>query len=125
MSRTESLAQTSHAAQLIGALFDEVVVPLAEVRRARGAPPYFPREREAGATTYLEPPRLRAMRPCDYALQGGTSDGLLHALATLWAEQGDAELAEIVPRLREIARALAHERQQSDGTVDVLCYTLF
>lgn len=125
MSRTESLAQNSHAAQLIGALFDDVVAPLAEARRARGAPPYFPLEREAGATTYLAPPRIRAMRPCDYALHGATPDGLLDALATLWAEQGEAELAALVPRLREIARALADERAQSDGTVDVLCYTLF
>lgn len=125
MSQTEPPTPTARAAQLIGALFDEQVTPLAEARRRAGAGPYFPLGKDPRASTYFVEPRLRTMAPADYALSGSTAEGLLDALAASWAAQGETELVALVPRLREIAGVLAQQRTQSDGTVDVLCYTLF
>lgn len=120
--------QTSptHSAELAGALFDEVVIPLAEARRAAGGPPCLPLGRDEGAPTYFSPPSLGKPGPSDFELpRGGRAEGVLAALAALWAAQGDEDLLAMIPRLEALAEVLAHERPGSDGSVDVLCYTLF
>lgn len=123
MSQTESRRRS---AQLIGELFDELVVGLADERgRTPAKSPYFALSPDPSAATYYMTPRRARLSPQDYELQGGTANGLLSALSTLWTEQGDVELLPLVPRLREIAEALSAEQAESDGTVDVLCYTLF
>ncbi|MGH8548917.1 MAG: hypothetical protein ACRERU_10020 [Methylococcales bacterium] len=119
MNQTKS----DRSARLAGVLFDEVLVPLAAARRARGAQPYFPLQPDPKASSYFSPPSLRT--PSDFELRGGTAEGLLEALAALWEAQGETELAAMIPRMKEIAEALADEHAESDGTVDVLCYTLF
>lgn len=121
MNQTDS----ERSAELAGKLFDELVVPLAAARRASGAPPYFPLRPEAGASTYFSPVSPREMRPADLELRVGTAQGLLEALAASWTAAGEEELAALVPRLQAVADALALERAQSNGNVDVLCYTLF
>ena len=111
---------------LTQALFDEVVDPLAEARRAVGAPAYFPLGSEANAVTYFEQPDLTKMRPSDFELHSNDSaEGLVDALAAFWSDRGEAELAAMAPRLIEIAHALINEAAENDGNVDVLCYTLF
>lgn len=121
MSQTDS----ARSARLAGALFDEVVAPLAQERRARGKQSEFPLGPEP-ASTYFTPPGLRTMESADFEIAGGgTIDGLLEALVAHWAARGEAELVALAPRMREIAAALREEEARSDGTVDVLCYTLF
>lgn len=106
-------------------MFDERVVPFADARRSAGAATYFPLGREQGAHSYFTRPERATLRPADYELAGGTAQGVLDALAARWSEQGEAELVAWIPRLREVASLLARECSESDGSVNVLCYTLF
>jgi hypothetical protein len=39
--------------------------------------------------------------------------------------EGESDLAAMAPRLKEIAEALSQEARQGDGTVSILCYTMF
>ena len=113
-------------AELSAKLFDEVLRPLAEAKRRAGAPAYFPTGREASIASYFETPVLRAMSPSDFAFPGGgTARGLVDALVTHWAGEGEPALAAIGPRLGEIADALDRAAMQPDGSVDIFCYTLF
>ena len=112
--------------QLAGALFDEVLVPLAQARRTSGAAPYFPLQQEPSAASYFVPPSLKVMSPADFELQvGGKSEALIDALAAFWAKQGETGLAALAPRLKQLADALGDEASENDGRVDILCYTLF
>lgn len=114
------------ADDLARSLFDEVVVPAAQAIRAAGGPGYFARAGEAGATSYYEPPSLAVMQPADFDFPGGgDADGLIDAAMKYWTTQGENHLANMAPRLREIARALQDEAAVSDGEVDILCYTMF
>lgn len=111
---------------LAGALYDEVVVPLAEARRAAGKQPYFPLGGEPGAESYHVRPLARAMEPADFEFPGGgTAEGLIDALAAYWAAAGEPGLAAMAPRLKEIAELLREEAAESDGDVSILCYTMF
>ena len=106
------------------ALFDQEIIPLAEARREAGLKGYFPLSRDAHATTYFERPAVVSMQPLDFAFPGdGGADGLIDALAEFWA--AEPPLAAIAPALKEIAAALREEAVQSDGSVDVFCYTMF
>lgn len=108
------------------ALFEEAVVPLAEARRARGAPDYFPKSADPEARTYFESPACARMTAADFEFPGGgTPDGLVDALAAHWHDRGDEDLADLVPRLKAIAAALAIAPVASEGDVDILCYTMF
>jgi hypothetical protein len=118
--------ETDRSVQLAGALFDEVMVPLAKSRRASGAPPFFPLREEPGRTSYFGPPSLKVMSPADFELKvGGKSEALIDALAAHWKKQGETGLVAMAPRLKELASALGDEAAENDGKVDILCYTLF
>jgi hypothetical protein len=118
--------KTERSTELAGALFDEVMVPLAKSRRTSGAPPYFPLQEEASVASYFVAPSLKVMNPADFELQlGGKAEALIDALAAFWAKQGEAGLAAMAPRLKELADALGDEAAENDGKVDILCYTLF
>jgi hypothetical protein len=66
------------------------------------------------------------MQPADFEFPGGGSAaGLIDALTAYWAAQGETQLAAMAPRLHEIAEALRDEAAEGDGTVSVLCYTMF
>ena len=117
---------SDRSTQLAGALFDEGLVPLAKARRTSGAPPYFPLQEEASSASYFVPPSLKVMSPADFELQlGDKAEALIDALAAYWAKQGEAGLAALAPRLKELADALGDEAAENDGKVDILCYTLF
>jgi hypothetical protein len=121
-----SSTEVDRARDLARALFDEVVSPLAEARRAAGKPAFFATARDPKATTYYTEPLAGVMRPADFEFPGGGSvEGLVDALAARWAAQGEAELAAMAPRLKEIARALKDEADASDGSVSIFCYTMF
>ena len=118
--------ETERSVQLAGALFDEVMVPLAKSRRSSGAAPFFPLQQEPSRTSYFATPSLRVMRPADFELKvGGKSEALIDALAAHWAKQGESGLAVMAPRLKQLADALGDEAAENDGKVDILCYTLF
>ncbi len=121
-----SSTDEDHARKLAGALFDDVVAPLAESQRAAGKEAYFPLAGEAGAKSYYAAPMLRTMQPADYEFPGGgTAEGLVEALAQSWAVEGETGLAAMAPRLKEIAEALREEAVEGDGSVSILCYTMF
>jgi hypothetical protein len=122
MSSTEADRARATAA----ALFDDVVVPLAEARRAAGPQAYFPLGRDASAASYFDEPSLPTMQPADFELPGGgTAEGLVDALAQMWSAQGEAGLAALAPRLKQIAELLQAEAAEGDGSVSILCYTMF
>ena len=122
MSSTEQ----DRARNTAGDLFEEFVVPLAESRRAAGQQAYFAMKPTADAESYYAEPLSRTMQPADFELPGGgTSEGLVDALAALWAAQGETGLVAMVPQLKEIAQALSEEAAEGDGSVSILCYTMF
>lgn len=111
--------------QAAAALFEEAVVPLAEANRAAGKS-YFATGRDPAATSYYQQPLCRVMTERDFEFPGGgTAEGLVEALGEAWAAQGEAGLAAMKPRLMEIATALRAEAEAGDGSVSVLCYTMF
>ena len=122
MKQTE-IASSTRAS---GALFDEVLIPLADARRAACAAPYFPAWHDATASTYFTPSAVRRMTPADFEFPGGgTPEGLIDAVTAYWLANGDTTLAAASPRFKEIAAALRDEAVSDDGTVDIFCYTLF
>ena len=125
-TRTVTPSKPDRSIQLAGALFDDLLVPLAKARRNAGAPPFFPPHGEASQKSYFGPPSLEFMTPADFELDvGGKSEALIDALAAYWARRGESELAAIAPRLKQLAAALGDEASEHDGRVDILCYTLF
>ncbi len=111
---------------LVQSVFDDMVVPLANARRSAERPSYFPRSGEVGASSYFEAPSLAIMQSADFDFPGGGDpEGLIDAVAEYWRRQGEDHAAAMAPRLKEIAQALREEADESDGNVDILCYTMF
>ncbi|WP_428423769.1 hypothetical protein [Methylibium sp.] len=109
-----------------GALFDDVLVPLAEARRTSGAPPYFPPWKDATVSSYFVRSEVTRLTSTDFEFPGdGYAEGLVDSLEAWWREHGDRELAVAAPRLKAVANALRSEAVQDDGSVDIFCYTLF
>ena len=122
MSSTETIS----AETLVLSLFDEKLAPLAASRQAAGSPAYFPTDKDAGLKTYFVRPTAEVMQPVDFDFPGGaTPDGLIDALAEYWKNQGEDGLAAMSPRLKEIARAFKSELEEGDGSVNIMCYTMF
>lgn len=118
--------RSDRSIQLAGALFDEVVVPLAKARRASGAAPYFPLQEDPNTASYFVAPSLKVMSPADFEFRvGGKAEALIDDLAAHWTRQGETGLAAMTPRLKQLADALGDEAAENDGKVDILCYTLF
>ncbi|MEX0641420.1 MAG: hypothetical protein WD468_01900 [Pirellulales bacterium] len=114
------------ARRLAGALFDEVVAPLAAARKAGGSQAYFPMAGEQGAKSYYVTPTVRVMQPADFEFPGGgTAEGLVDALAEWWTAEGEIALASMAPSLKEIAETLQEQVVESDGSVSIFCYTMF
>jgi hypothetical protein len=107
-------------------LFDKAVAPLAQARKSAGEQSYFPLHGEANTISYYDEPLLNTMSAADFEFPGGGSAvGLIDALAALWTVEGETSLASMAPRLKEIALALNEEAAEGDGSVSILCYTMF
>nr|WHW29212.1 hypothetical protein [uncultured bacterium] len=111
--------------ELAGALFDEVIVPLAQARRDASIAAFGSAERDAGMATYFSEPGAPSISGTEFATSWGDAAGLVEALLVHWNDLGDSDLQVLGPRFIEIAERLAEEPAESDGSVDVLCYTLF
>lgn len=111
--------------ELAGALFDEVIVPLAQRRRDASIAAFGSAERQVEMATYFSEPGVPSISATDFSTSWGDAGGLVEALLAHWNDQGDSDLGVLGPRFLEIARRLADEPAESDGSVDVLCYTLF
>ncbi len=121
-----SPTEINRAAPLAEELFDRVIHKVAEARRAAGHQSYFPLAATRGARTYFEPAGVRVMEKSDFEFPGGgTSAGLIDALKAYWIERGDHDLAAMAPLLHELAEAVIAEFEEGDGSVDILCYTMF
>jgi len=109
-----------------GALFDEVLEPLAIGKRNAGVEPYFLSGCDATVASYFVPPMVLSMTPADFEFPGaGAAEGLINALVAHWAQEGESVLATTASRLNEIAAALSQAAAHDDGSVDIFCYTLF
>jgi len=109
-----------------GALFDEVLKPLAIGKREAGVEPYFVSGPDATVASYFVPPKVMSMTPADFEFPGaGGAEGLINALVAHWAAEGESVLATMAPRLNRIAGALSQAAAHDDGGVDIFCYTLF
>ena len=121
-----SLTEADLARELAARLFDEQVCPLAEARRTGDQKPFFASAPCAQLASYYDPPTSRVMQPADFEFPGGgTAGGLIDALAARWLGEGESGLAAMAPTLKEIAAALAKEAAERDGTISILCYTMF
>lgn len=111
---------------LAGALFDGELVPVAEARKKTDAPDYFATTPAASALSYFSAPSLAVMTAEDFEFPGdGSATGLVKALNTYWIKNGDSELSVLTPQLAVIAEMLREEDVAGDGSVDILCYTMF
>jgi len=116
----------SHVAQLAGELFDRHIGRLANDRAAAGRQEYFPLNRDPEAVTYFEQAGVDTTQASDFEFPGGgTAHGLIDALIALWSDQGETALAAMGPLLHDLADAACAEAEEGDGTVDILCYTMF
>jgi hypothetical protein len=120
MSSTESAA----AERLALAAFDDLLVPAAAAHVAAGQS-YFARGRDATVASYFGPPTRAVLTPEDFDYPVDGAQGLLDAAAGYWALQGEERLVSLVPALRAIATALRDEPDGGDGSVDIMCYTMF
>ena len=66
MSQTD----VERSTRLSGALFDEVLLPLAVARKAAGAAPYFPKWRDAQASTMENLDAIQGMSQSAHADNG-------------------------------------------------------
>src|SRR5436305_91660 len=116
-----------NSAKLAAAFFDEVLEPLARRRQSAGLDAYFPMGPAADAASYFELPfPVARMSAADFEFPGhGTTSGLIEALASHWAAEGEISLAKAAPRLQAIADALAEANKPQSADVDIFCYTLF
>jgi hypothetical protein len=121
-----SPTEINRVASLAEELYDRFIVSLADARRAAGRQTYFALSSERGASTYFEPADVGVMQPAHFDFPGGgTAAGLIDALAAYWTAQGETGLAAMVPLLHELSAAVAEEFEEGDGSVDILCYTMF
>lgn len=117
---------TPRADILAATLFDEQICRLAHDRQTAGAGAYFPLAPSAAEDTYYGAPTTGGTLEGGFEFPGGGEPAaLIDALAARWRAEGNAALAGLAPRLKEIAAALQSERSVGDGTVDILCYTMF
>lgn len=123
MSLTET--ETDRARRLAGALFDEMVAPLTMARSEGGRADYFPTVGDGSGSSYFDEPLVAEMSPADFEFAGATPEDLLDAMSAYWLAQGEAELAEMIPRMKEIAASLREAALADDGSVSILCYTMF
>jgi hypothetical protein len=121
-----SPTEINRVAPLAEELFDRIVKTIADARRAAGQQAYFPLGPDAGASSYFEPTDVRAMTPADFEFPGGgTAAGLIDALTAYWIARGENDLPAMAPLLHELSHAVAAEFEEGDGSVDILCYTMF
>jgi len=121
-----SSTETERSRRLAGELFAGAVIAIAAGRRAAGAADCFPAGFDPGRESYFEAPTAAVMQPADFAFPGGGSGaGLVTALAAHWAAAGERDLAALAPQLEKIVAALAEEAAAGDGSISVLCYTMF
>jgi hypothetical protein len=121
-----SSTKENRSKELAGALFDELVLPLAAARKDAGTQSYFPLAGEKGVSSYYDEPLLRVMQPADLEFPGGgTAEGLVEALGAYWRAQGEIGLAAMAERLKELVEPVREEVVEGDGSISIFCYTMF
>lgn len=121
-----SLIERNAAREMAADLFEQAIEPLAAARAEAGDQAYFPLTADADRESYFEMPPQGVMTAADFEFPGGgTAEGLIEALSAAWTAEGELDLAVMAPVLREIAEALREEAAAGDGSVSILCYTMF
>ena len=122
-----SSTETNRVASLAEELYGRFIVRLAEEQRAAGRLACFPLHAEPGAATYLEPVTLRVMKPADFRVPGRRNGGgpCRRAIGVLDGAGQGLDLAAMIPLLHDLSSALTRNYEEGDGSVDILCYTMF
>ena len=97
--------------------FDEVLAPVAEVVRARGA-----RLLDDGALpadSYFSQPKRMRMEPADFDLGLESGERFVDALIALWREEGITELDICRDDLIALIEEFAEEAHVSEGDAEV------
>lgn len=119
------LTETEEQTQPVIAFFDEMIKPLAERARAEGKS-FFPLGPDPQAPTYFVEPQRKVMRPDDFELRAAESpEQFVEELAALWMYEGNGELAAMVPRLAELASAMAAQEQPDAEDLPPFIYAMF
>jgi hypothetical protein len=119
-----SLTDAEHKETLAAQFFTEIIVPLADTIRAKGKA-FFPLGPDPQQESYYDEPTRRIMAPEDFEFSGDRSvEEFMTSLAAFWRQEGNSELAKIIPKLTELALQLSHEEEQ-DEDVSPFIYVMF
>lgn len=111
----------------IGALFDDLISPIAERMRAGGMQP-FPVRPDASLGSYFAPRAQVSMARDDFTAPSCLDpDDFADRLAAHWEALGRHELRDGVPRIAAVARAAhaAFEADRQDADVSPFIYVMF
>jgi|SoiMethySBSTD1v2_1073268.scaffolds.fasta_scaffold3542928_2 hypothetical protein len=110
--------------EVVSALFDEVLAPMAEAIRASGRQP-FPLKPEATCQTYYLSREKRTMTRNDFIATSCSDFADLEIrLSAYWTALGRDDLAAEVPRFVAAARAL-HTHAEQDSEVSPFVYVMY
>lgn len=113
--------------ETIGPLFDELISPIAERRRASGTPP-FPLKPDASLDTYFVPRAQVSMTRNDFTAPSCIDfDDFADRLTAHWEVLGRDELLDGVPRIVAVARTAhaAFQRDKQDADISPYVYVMF
>ena len=113
--------------EMIGSLFDEVLMPMAQRMRERGAQPFPLKPDVSWLSYYVRRARCSMTRDDFTAPSCADFDDFDRRLTAHWQSLGRLELAEHVPRIAGVARAAhaAFALDKQDGEVDPYIYVMF
>ena len=97
--------------------FDEILAPLAEAVRARGAK--LPDDGALPADSYFSLPKRARMEPADFDLELESDERFVDALMTLWREEGITELEICRDDLIALIEGFREEARDSEESADI------
>jgi hypothetical protein len=115
------LTKTEEQTEPAVTFFEEVIVPVAEQRRAEGKS-FFLLGPDAEAETYFVEPSRSVMRPADFELGATEStQSFVEELSARWIQEGNEELAAMAPRLAELASEFAAQDEPAEEDLYLSC----
>ena len=98
-------------------LFDEILAPLAEVVRARGA--RLLGDDTLSVDSYFSRPKRTRMEPADFDLELESGERFVDALMALWREEGITELEICRGDLIGLIKEFTEEARNSEESADI------
>ena len=97
--------------------FEEVLAPLAEIVRARGA--RLLDDDAPSVDSYFSRPKRTRMEPADFDLELESGERFVDALMALWREEGITELEICRDGLIGLIKEFTEEARNSEESADV------